>query len=185
MEDTRKASYDAFENTLLKELVKLCTQSGLMGGQLLSSDDIAVKWNEFARDCMTDAVHNFNEYPEVALAWPAYLGMGVASHWDKDWIGHRGDTYSDYYGSRGYDDMDEHIVRDIMGLALDSEAAVKLSDVLGQCADLTMALIRREGFESQSIEAYHILIRCVKVMFQIGESIGLFLLGYKLTVLQN
>lgn len=182
MEDTRKATYDAFENRLRDELIKLCTQLGMMGGQLLRSDDIDGKWDEFARDCMIDAVHNFNEYPEVALAWSAYLGMAVARHWDEDWRRHSGHAYSDYYGSRGYDDMDERIVRDILGYALDSENAAKISEVLGQCANLTLTLIRHEGFESQSVEAYYILIRCVKVMFQIGESIELFRLGYKLTV---
>lgn len=181
MADDRTATYDAFERKLRLELIRLCTQFGMMGGQLLRSDDIDAKWDEFGRDCMIDAVHNFNEYPEVALAWSAYLGMGVARHWDEDWRRHRANTYQSYYGPRGYDDMDEHIVRDILGHALDSEKAESLSDILAKCAALTLTLIRHEGFESQSIEAYYILIRCVKVMFQIGESIELHLLGYKFT----
>lgn len=181
MTDDRTATYDAFEQKLRLELIKLCTQFGMMGGQLLRSDDIDAKWDEFGRECMIDAVHNFNDYPEVALAWPGYLGMAVARHWDENWHRHHANPYQYYYGTRGYDDMDEHIVRDVLGYALDSERAGAISDILAKCATLTLTLIRREGFESQSIEAYYILIRCVKVMFQIGESMELHLLGYKFT----
>jgi hypothetical protein len=50
--------------------------------------------------------------------------------------------------------------------------------MLSRCAALVLTLIRREGFESQSVEAYYVLIRSVKVMYQIGASIELFRLGY-------
>ena len=183
MEDIRTAAYDSFEKNLREELIRLCSQNGMMAGTLLRSDDIDAKWDEFARECMIDAVHNFNEYPDVALAWAAYLGMAVACHWDENWRAHHSDTYVSYYGPRGYDDMDEHIVRDILGLPLDSAEALRLSHTLSSCAALTQTLIRREGFESQSVEAYYVLIRCVKVMFQIGESLELHALGYKFTAL--
>ncbi len=149
-----------------------------MNGQLLRSDDIDAKWDEFARDYMIDAVHEFNEYPEVALAWAGFLGMGVARHWDEDWRKHASDTYLSYYGRRGFDDMDDHIVRDVLGYALDSKEASEISSMLSRCAQLVLTLIRREGFESQSVEAYYVLIRSVKVMFQIGQSLELYRLGY-------
>lgn len=176
--DDRTAIYDAFEAKLRKELIKLCTEFEMMNGQLLRSDDIDAKWDAFARDYMIDAVHEFNEYPEVALAWAAFLGMGVARHWDEDWRKHALDTYASYYGIRGFDDMDEHVLRDVLGYALDSKQASDISSMLSCCATLVLTLIRHEGFESQSVEAYYVLIRSVKVMFQIGASIELFRLGY-------
>lgn len=171
--------YDMFEEKLRKELLKLCTQFGMLKGTLLQSEDIDGKWNEFGRDYMIDAVHEFNSYPEVTMAWSAYLGMAVACQWDSNWRQNHKNKYQDYYGSRGYDDMDEHIVRDILGYALDSKEAQEISNVLSSCAQATLNLIRHEGFESQSVEAYYVLIRCVKVMFQIGASIELHRLGYK------
>lgn len=51
--------------------------------------------------------------------------------------------------------------------------------MLSRCAALVLTLIRREGFESQSVEAYYVLIRSVKVMYQIGASMELFSLGYQ------
>ena len=178
MEDTRTAIYDAFEAKLRKELIKLCTEFEMMNGQLLRSDDIDAKWDGFARDYMIDAVHEFNEYPEVALAWAAFLGMGVARHWDEDWRRHASDTYVSYYGPRGFDDMDDHIMLHVLGYAPDSKEAKEIASMLSRCATLVLTLIRREGFESQSVEAYYVLIRCVKVMYQIGASIELFRLGY-------
>lgn len=179
-----KARFDAFEDRLCSELVKLCTEKGMMSGQLLHSDDIDGKWGEFARDYMADAVHNYNEYPDVALAWAAYLGMGIAHHWDQNWLANAGNTYSSYFGSRGYDDMDEHIVRDIMGIPLDSDEAAKIAETLSSCSSLIQTLIRHEGFESQSVEAYYALVSSVKVMFRIGESLALSRLGYSLQPLQ-
>ena len=180
MEDDRTAIYDAFEAKLRKELIKLCTEYEMMNGRLLHSDDIDAKWDEFGRDYMIDAVHEFNSYPEVALAWSAFLGMGVARHWDEDWRKHASDTYQSYYGRRGFDDMDDHILRDILGYALDSDQAKAVSSMLSRCATMVLTLIRHEGFESQSIEAYYVLIRSVKVMYQIGASVELYRLGYSL-----
>ena len=178
MDDSRTAVYDAFEATLRKELAKLCTEYEMMNGTLLHSDDIDGKWNEFARDYMADAVREFNEYPEASLAWAAFLGAGVARHWDEDWRRHSKDTYQSYYGVRGFDDLDEHVLRDVLGYALDSEKAAALSSMFSRLATMVLTLIRREGFESQSVEAYYVLIRSVKVMFQMGESVELYRLGY-------
>jgi hypothetical protein len=65
MDDSRIATYDRFEASLRRELIKLCTEYEMMNGQLLHSDDIDAKWDEFARDYMIDAVHEFNAYPEA------------------------------------------------------------------------------------------------------------------------
>lgn len=177
--DNREAIYSAFEEKLLAALIKLASEFGALGGTLLNSEDIDAKWDEFGRDYMIDAVHEFNAYPEVALAWAAYLAMGVTRHWDDNWKKHHGDTYASYYGVRGFDDLDEHVVRDILGYALDSKDALDIATILSSCAQATLSLIRHEGFESQSVEAYYVLIRCVKTMYRIGEAIELHRLGYK------
>lgn len=177
--------YDIFEEKLRKELLKLCSQLGMLSEPiLLQSEDIDGKWNEFGRDYMIDAVHEFNSYPEVTMAWAAYLGMGVACHWDSNWGAYHKYKYSDYYGARAYDDMDEHIVRDILGYALGSKEAVDIAATLSSCAQATLNLIRHEGFESGSVEAYYVLIRCVKVMYQIGACLELHRLGYKMEILK-
>lgn len=178
MED-RKQIYDSFEEKLRGEIVRLCTHLGKLNGKLLSSPDVDAKWDEYARECVSDAVMNFNSYPVAALAWAAYLGAAVASRWDCGWESHRKDSYRDYYGARGYDDMDEHITRDIIGKKLDSAEAREMAGLFSSCAEKALGLIRHEGLESQSVEAYYILIRCVKVMYQTGAAVELQRLGYK------
>ena len=93
MDEKRTAIYDKFEENLRNELVKLCTEFGMMDRVLLSSEDIDGKWDEFGRDCMIDAVREFNEYPEVVLAWAGYLGMAVACRWGGNWQAHKNDRY--------------------------------------------------------------------------------------------
>ena len=87
-------------------LMRVCSGAGLLGDELLSSEDIDSKWEEYIKDYVADAVDNFNEYPEAALAWAGFLGMGVAHNWDANWTFHRHDSYRSYYGNRGWDDMD-------------------------------------------------------------------------------
>ena len=69
MEDS--AFLDNYEKTLQLGLSRICSGAGLMGEDLLSSEDIDAKWEEFIKDYVADAVENFNDYPEAALAWAA------------------------------------------------------------------------------------------------------------------
>ena len=43
MDEKRTATYDAFEEKLRTELIKLCTESGMMDRVLLRTDDIDEK----------------------------------------------------------------------------------------------------------------------------------------------
>ena len=120
-----KEFLDNFEKTLQMGLMRVCSGAGLLGNELLSSEDIDSKWEEYIKDYVADAVDNFNEYPEAALAWAGFLGMGVAHNWDDNWTFHRHDSYRSYYGNRGWDDMDEHILHGILGLDLQGKEAKK------------------------------------------------------------
>lgn len=168
-----------FQGRLEDELLKLCGSLGVLDGGWMVSPDLEEKWREVAPEYMADAVKEINSYPEVAIAWAGYLGMGYAHLWDKNWRKHSRDGYSKMLGSRGFDDMDEHIVRDILGFPLDSFEAVKISGVLQSCAQCAMGLIRKESVEAQTAGAFYIFARCVQVMFCAGVSIELKRLGYK------
>ena len=132
MKDTEL--YDRYERTLEDGLVKICRGAGLVGDMLLRSDDIDARWDDYIKDYVADAVENFNIYPEAAISWAGFLGIAVAHWWDADWQGHKDDPYRSFYGTRGWDDMDEHVLRDLLGLKLDSPEAKKISDTLLSCA---------------------------------------------------
>lgn len=174
-----KVYLENFESRIMDELLRLCTQYKVLEGTLLATDDIDARWHELAPEYVADAVPNIADYPTVAIAWAGYLGMAVAHHWDADWASHGKDAYKTYYGEQGFDDMDEHIVRDIIGFHLESQEAKNIEQMMRRLGEQALTLIRRENIEPQSPMAFHVFARAIKVMFRIGASMELKRLGYK------
>ena len=81
-QDTR--DLDRFEQLLEDGLVKICSGAGLLPAELVRNPDIDGLWDRYIKDYIADAVVNFNDYPEAALAWAGFLGLGVAWGWDAD-----------------------------------------------------------------------------------------------------
>lgn len=177
--DIEEKYLSEFSDRLEIELHKLCQSFGLAGARLLDNDDITMKFPEdLAKDYFSDAVKEFAKYPEVSLAWAGYLGMGVAKLWDIDFKAFQAVRYSDFKGKRGFDDLDERVVCEILGYDLQSEQAKKIADCLGSCAIAALNFIRHEDIEPQSPRAYYVFARAVQVLYRIGASIELHLLGY-------
>lgn len=174
-----KVYLENFESRITDELLRMCKQYGVLDGTLLASDDITARWDALAPEYMADAVPNIADYPTVAVAWAGYIGMAVAHQWDGDWAAHCNDEYKSYYGSQGFDDMDEHIVRDVIGFHLESREAKAIEDMMRRLGETAVTLIRRERIEPQSPMAFHVYARVVKVMFRIGAAMELKRLGYK------
>ena len=170
-----------YERRLQDSLVSLCTAYDLMGGVLLENDDIESKFVEtLAEPYLADALREYRAYPEAAVAWAGYLGMAVAKLWDADWQAYQQVAYADLLGPRGFDDMDERITTQVLGYELDSEPARRIADMLSNCAVEALTMIRHEHIEPQSPRAYYVFARTLQVLYRIGASIELFLLGYKL-----
>jgi len=74
--------YDDFEKRLTDELVKLCTGNEMLEGELLASDDIDEVLNNMLSGYLEDALREFDQYPEAAVAFAGYVGMAVAC-----WVG--------------------------------------------------------------------------------------------------
>ena len=174
-----KVYLENFESRITDELLRMCKQYSVLDGTLLATDDINARWDELAPEYMADAVPNIADYPTVAIAWAGYLGMAVAHQWDDDWTTHSKDEYKSYYGAQGFDDMDEHIVRDIISFHLESREAKGIEDMMRRLGETAVTLIRRERIEPQSPMAFHVYARVVKVMFRIGAAMELKRLGYK------
>lgn len=176
MDDT--LYYDIFEKNLRNELVRVCTIANELTGNLLRSDDIDAKWKDFAPDYMADAMKLITDYPTVSVAWAGYMGMAIAKWWDQDWAVFGAWPYAKLLGKRGFDDMDEHIVRDILGIRLETPEAEKIEELMRQCATVAIGFICHENIEPQSIRAFYIYARAVKVMYEIGAAVELKRLGY-------
>ena len=176
MEDNRY--FDTYENNLLQEMLRVCTSLGMLDGELLTSEDIDQKWKEWAPEYIAEALPEVNSYPEFAIACAGYAGMAVAQWWDQDWGRHHSESYESLHGPRGFDDMDEHIVQKILGLSLDSTDAKQIVNILLCCAQKGVDFIRHEQIEAQTVKAFHIFARPVKVMFRIGAALQLLRLVY-------
>lgn len=177
MEDARYL--ETYENNLLQEMLRVCTSLGMLDGELLNSEDIDQKWKEWAPEYIAEALPEVNSYPEFAIACAGYAGMAVAKWWDDDWGHHHSEAYESLHGPRGFDDMDEHIVQNILGLSLDSVEAKQIVNIMLCCAQKAVDFIRHEQIEAQTVKAFHIFARSVKVMFRIGAALELKRLGYK------
>ena len=173
--------YDQYEERLTKVLVDLCTSKGFLSGQLYMIDELDEKWTQLAPNYMADAVAEVNEYPSVAIAWAAYLGMGLTAIWDTVWSDYKDieNLYDKFREPRGFDALDEYVLEELLSLELESEMANSIENVLRSCAHLAISMIRKEETEPQTATSFYILASTVKVLFKIGVSIELKLLGYK------
>ena len=171
--------YDTFENNLLQELMKLCSSHKMLSGTLLSSEDIDERWKEYAPEYMADAVPQVNSFPAAAIAWAGYVGMAVAHRWDENWVEYATEPYEKLHGAEGFDDMDEHIMQNILSLSLEEEATKKIEEMMRRCANTAITFIRREDTEAQSTKAFYIFARTTRVLFRIGAAMELHRLGYK------
>ena len=75
--------------------------------------------------------------------------------------------------------MDEHIVQNILGLTLDSVEAKQIMNILLCCAQKAATFIQHEQIEHQTVKAFHIFARTVRVMYKTGAALELKRLGYK------
>lgn len=173
--------YNQFENKVAEALLKQCKEKGYIGEHLLEVEELEEKWHEMAPEYMVDAVPEIAKYPMVAIAWAAYLGMGLAAAWDGDWKSYadKKDLYKEFVGPRGFDYMDEYIMEKYLGIQPDSKEFKDIAGFYQQLAEIALTMIRKENIEPQSVEAFHIFARTVKTFFRIGVSVALKMLGYK------
>ena len=80
MED--KEYLKAFEQRLQEAII---LPAPALGGKFMLVDDISAQWERFQHEYIADAVTQIADYPEVSVAWAAYLGLAVAEGWDRDW----------------------------------------------------------------------------------------------------
>lgn len=170
------ADLDRFETVLQEGLAKVCRSLNLLDEGVPASEDIDAKWNEYIESYVGDAVHNFNDYPNAALGFAAYLGMGVAHLWDEDWLENKGRKYESFYGSDGFDNMDDNIVENI--LRLDPVLTEKIKSGILSLVEATLGLISHEGIQTQTQDGFFVLARCYTVFYKIGAAMELRRLGY-------
>ena len=173
-----------FQERLEKEMLRICTDAGMLEGILLRSEDIDQKWKELAPEYIADGVKEIAAYPTVSIAWAGYIGMAVACWWNRDWKRLKDQPYSVLLGPNGFDDMDDHILKDILGLLPEGKQAQQITAVMQSCAQTAVTFIRQEQIEPQSKRAFYVYARAVQVMFSVGAAVELCRLGFEMKKLQ-
>ena len=168
-----------YKKQLALHLMEICRGKGLLAGELLQTPDLDDKWQDLAPEFLADAVPEFNAYPEVVLAWAAYLGTAVAYFWDTDWAAYSGKDYKFFCGEKGFDYMDEHITENLLGMPLDSEAAEALASRMRAIAGDAYSYLMHAGLEAGSTNAFQAVLATIEVLYTIAASIELRDLGYK------
>ncbi|MBO5698814.1 MAG: hypothetical protein J6R79_02265 [Bacteroidaceae bacterium] len=178
-QNTSDVYLSAFEQRLEQQLLRELNAKGVMGSQLLNAEDIDQKFETFLQEYVADAVPQIVDYPMVSIAWAAYLGMGLAQLWDADFDRFTAVPYPSFYGPRGFDDMDENILFNILGVEANSNEAHRWEKLIQSVSQSCLTAIRAEQIEPQSPMAFHVFVRTVKVAARIGAALWLTKLGYK------
>lgn len=171
-----------YHSQLQSHLVELCTSAGLLQGQLLECPDLDERLESLLAGYLNDAIPEITLYPTVALGWAMYLGMGLAHLWDEDWERHatHPDLYAHIRDGRGFDEMDEHVRESILGFSPDSRSYTDCERIVLRCAEAALRHIDRAGIDSLNPLAFRLYVRSVQVLFEVGVSVELTRLGYKM-----
>lgn len=174
---------DDYELKLTENLLKAVGQE-----HLLMSDDLMEVWKSTAPSYMVDALPNIAGYPLCAIGWAGYLGMASAKLWDKNPVLTGKNDGVDFYTRmrtpRGFDEMDEYIIEEVIGYLPGTQSWQKIEDNMRTLAQLGLDTIRHENIEPQTEMAFHIYARTVKAVFSVGASLQLAAMGYKYTKLE-
>ena len=170
-----------YRETLFNKLLSVAKDLHIIENNVLQTDDLLLKWKEIAPEYMMDAIPNIEKYPRTAIAWAVYVGIAFATYWDIDWIAHKDDDniYKSLVNARGFDEMDEYIVEELLGIDFSSSEAEKMENNIKSLTEAALSQIRREEVEPQSVMAFHVFAATVELMFIFGVGYQLHRLGYK------
>ena len=167
-----------FAPTLLKELHSYLTSRGFVDERLPECPDVEQKWQPVAEAYLPDGIREFADYPVSSLGWMMFVGMAVAKYWDEDWekYGKVDDLYTPLRDKRGYDNLDEYILDEVLDLHGDEAEARQT--LVGDCAERAKRALFALDIEPGTIEAFKGYVACLQCMYQLGMALQLNAMGY-------
>lgn len=174
-----------FENQVHDDLFSFLQRKEALDAHVPECPDVEEKWSLIARAYMPDGVREFQNYPVVSLGWMMFVGMAMAYYWDTDWEKNasRTDFYEAMRDLRGYDNMDEAVVEDVLGYK--DEKATKIIDFVAECASRVYGILSHAHIEPGTETALGCYIACLHQLYLAGMAAELNALGYHMTPLQG
>ena len=173
-----------YTEALERILLRLAEEEGLLGKQLLETDDLTELFPELTQAYLGDAVPDFEQYPLVSLSWIAFVGMAMAALWDSDWGQYgaipAGELYQQIRDARGWDELDEYVLEEAIGLHKESDEAKRYTAFLRRATEQAYSALMHERAEPSTPLAFQLYGRTLYALYRLGIALGLNLLGYKL-----
>ncbi|MDE6043305.1 MAG: hypothetical protein K2G07_07170 [Muribaculaceae bacterium] len=175
----------AFEEKVRRDLTQFLQHKEALDEHVPECPDVEDKWSLVARAYMPDGAREFQQYPVVSLGWMMLIGMAMAYYWDTDWEKNaaRTDFYEKLRDMRGYDNMDEAVVQDLLGYR--DEAAEKVTELVAECASRVYSLLSHEHVEPGTEAALGCYIGALHQLYLAGMAMELNALGYHMTPLNQ
>ena len=174
-----------FEDKVRKDLTEFLQRKEALDAHVPECPDVEERWSEIARAYMPDGAREFQQYPVVSLGWMMLVGMTMAYYWDTDWekYSKMKNIYEDLRDRKGYDNMDEVVVEDILGYK--GEPAEKITELVAECASRVFSLLNHEHVEPGTEAALGCYIAALHQLYLAGMAMELNALGYHMTPLSN
>lgn len=174
-----------FEQTIREDLIRYLTSTDKIDSHLPECPDIEELWPAIEEAYLPDAVREFQDYPVVSLGWIMFVGMAMAKFWDVDWVKYSsvpaGEIYNNLRDGRGFDEMDDYILTDILGY--NKEEAEAASATVAECAARTLSALHRSNFEGGTPAAVNAYRGALHQLYLMGIAMELKALGYHMTKL--
>ena len=180
--DSRQIVED-FEAKVGADLTAFLQKKGVLDARVPECPDVEEKWSEIARAYLPDGAREFQQYPVVSLGWMMFIGMAMAFYWDTDWAAYstKENIYETLRDMRGYDNMDEAVVEDVLGYT--GETAEKVNALVADCASRVFGLLNHEHIEPGTEAALGCYIAALHRLYLAGMAMELNALGYHMTPL--
>jgi len=177
----KNLNMEKFAAALLSDLHSFLLKRDAVDERLPECPDVEGKWPAIAEAYLPDGAREFATYPVASLGWMMFIAMAVAKFWDTDW--ERYDKEPDLYlllrDKRGYDNLDEYILDEV--LDLHGDAAEQLQTLVGDCAERVKRALYGQDIEPGTVDAFKAYVACLQAMYQMGMAIQLKAMGYHMT----
>ena len=172
-----------FASSLLNDLHRYLVDRDAVDERLPECPDVEEKWPPIAEAYLPDGAREFANYPVASLGWMMFVAMAVTKFWDEDWekYGKVDDLYTMLRDKRGYDDLDEYILDEV--LDLHGDAAESMQTLVGDCAERVKRAIFALDIEPGTVDAFKAYVAGLQTMYQMGMAIQLKAMGYHMTKL--
>ncbi len=172
-----------FATILLTDLHRYLVQRDAVDERLPECPDVEGKWPTIAEAYLPDGAREFANYPVASLGWMMFIAMAVAKFWDEDWVKY--DQIEDLYlylrDKRGFDNLDEYILDEVLDLHGDDAEAMQ--NLVGDCAERAKRALFKRDIEPGTVEAFKGYVACLQCMYQLGMAVQLKVMGYHMTKL--